>query len=549
MKTESLKIFFFITCIAVVLGTSSFFFPLELDSPATLGFSIAAVLAVSTYFFALSRVKLESLSFLEPLTIYTFTALLFFLPLSLEKEILNSGTRLLLFTEPLCAVLSVTSISYLFLNRNKQRNLTIIDKFSIGFILSVLISTILSDNHFVSIKYTISLIWYFSSGYLVVRQFSFTRKQVFIAVAAFALGTALLSLWIIFNYYKLGGIFYEYSYEVSKPFIPEGHTDMSVVIEPVFFMALSTFFMISWNKTKHIIYTLIGFTLFSAVVMFSCSKASYGAVLVCVAAFFHLRFIHRYDRKNILCYVLPISPFKNNSEPRVKVEKNKTPLFTRLKIPVLIASPFIFIALIWQVNDYLHIKEVKQLENSHYQTGGSNYDPTDKTTFKATNMLDELINQSRDTENNDSNLERKNRWLAGIDMYSNNPIFGIGMGTFPDKYLTYLSLLAENIEENYLSENRMNLHNIFLAYLVEGGLVTFIFGIGLIFIPLGWLIKDFSNGKKNEIKLFLIVYLLSFIIHGTSHDFSQNARVIIPFWIVAGLVSRQMLLSESKNKE
>ena len=82
---------------------------------------------------------------------YLFIILLFCLPLSMEKEFLNSGTKLLWFTEPICALLTFLLGYYLFKNRKNNFTLSQIDILAFIFLASVLASTVLSDDYYVSI--------------------------------------------------------------------------------------------------------------------------------------------------------------------------------------------------------------------------------------------------------------------------------------------------------------------------------------------------------------------------------------------------------------
>jgi putative inorganic carbon (hco3(-)) transporter len=447
---------------------------------------------------------------------YLFILLMFALPLSLEKEFLNSGTKLLWITEPICALINVLLAIYIIRNRKAEFTLSKIDKLALVFISTIIVSTFLSDDYFVSMKFSISLIWYFCGGYLVVRMFKFTKFQTRLSVIAYLSGIFVLSIYILNNFRKLG-IFYESSYLVSAPFIKEGHTDMSVVIEPalIFAVILCLILPLIKNGRNNIIRLFTLLTVFSAVIMFSCSKASYAAIFICFLFFGAILIVKNFKNALILVYII---------------------------------IPFLILFGIWRWNDYNHKIAVSELQNSYYTSGSDHYDPNDRTTYKTTNMLDELFNQSTDTDKNDSNKERINRWKTGMDMFILNPAFGIGMGTYPDKYLDIQTSGTEDIDENYLTENRMNLHNIFLAWLVEGGLITFISGAGLIVIFFIWLIKDLRKGKFIYLKIFLMLFMISFIFHGLVHDFTQNARIIIPFWVCLAIVSRQMSQEKARKQ-
>jgi len=92
----------------------------------------------------------------------------------------------------------------------------------------------------------------------------------------------------------------------------------------------------------------------------------------------------------------------------------------------------------------------------------------------------------------------------------------------------------------------MNLHNIFLGWLVEGGIITFLCGSLMIAVFFAWLYQEYKKGKSSYLKLLLATYMVSFVVHGMFHDFGQNARVIIPFWIAIAIVSKQMSITKKQ---
>lgn len=443
---------------------------------------------------------------------YLFILLLFFLPLSVELEVFNSGSKILFLTEPLCALISLLSLLFIIKNRNQAQHFTKIDWVATAFILSIILSTLFSDSHKESFKFTTSLLWYFSAGYLVIRLHDFNGFQRKMAVSAFFIGSSILAAYVCLNYAQ-NGIFHETSYDLAKPFIEQGHTDLSVVIEPALFLGIIGFLRVPWSNKKLIGLLLFCTSLFIAIILYTISKASY------VAIFFSL---------------LALGAFLLTRNPK-----------TLLKLSYFLI-PIVIIFGIWKLNNYLHFQRVKDNPDSHYNTGGTKYDPNNPDTYKTTNVADEIFNQSTDTDKNDSNKERINRLVVGLFMYQLHPSFGIGMGTYPKKYLETVVSRPDLVEEATRTYDLMNSHNIYLSWLTEGGLITFISGLSIILLAMMWLVKDLIKGKSNYLKVLLFIFLISFVIHGFLHDFSQNARVIIPFWICIALVSRQMALNQKR---
>ena len=436
------------------------------------------------------------------------------LPLSFETEILNSGNNLLFFTEPICIIITLLCGIYLLKNRKNKIELTTIDWLTAIFLSSVIISTLFSANYLVSVKYTLSLFWYFIAGYLVIRLFNFSPFERRLSIYLFVIGTALLSAYACYNFYKVG-IFHEKSYGVAEFFIPQGHTDLTAVLESTLLICIIAFFIFSKHKIKILSFVAISITMIFAVIIFSASKASYGAVLISFSAIAG-------------CLLM-----------------KKPKMIMKLSFLVV---PILLVIGIWKVHNYIHIQKVQDLPNSHYQTGGTNYDANNPDTYKVTDVSDEIFNQSLDTTKNHSNIERVNRLNAGIYMYQDHPSFGLGMGTFPEKYLDFVNYHPEMIKVAERTYDLMNSHNLFLTWLVEGGLITFLSGVGVVLFALFWLISEYRK-KNSFLKLLLIAYLVGFIFHGFFHDFGQNARIIIPFWVCLAIVSRQLVQRKTINSK
>jgi len=106
-------------------------------------------------------------------------------------------------------------------------------------------------------------------------------------------------------------------------------------------------------------------------------------------------------------------------------------------------------------------------------------------------------------------------WGKAIDVFLENPLTGIGPGTFESYFPPYPKWGVPQP------------HNIFLAFLIQTGLVGF---IGFILI----LIWFYKNNAKNLALLCLMTYILA---HGLVDTTYWKNDLSIMFWIIIGMAT------------
>jgi len=105
-------------------------------------------------------------------------------------------------------------------------------------------------------------------------------------------------------------------------------------------------------------------------------------------------------------------------------------------------------------------------------------------------------------------------WEQAIDVFLQHPLTGIGPGTFEDYFPPYPKWGVPQP------------HNIFLAFLIQTGLIGF---IGFLLI----LIWFYKNNAKNLALLCLMTYIL---VHGLVDTTYWKNDLAMIFWIVVGLM-------------
>lgn len=413
------------------------------------------------------------------------------LPLSLETNLGFLPANIIFIIEPLAVVFCIL-ISFLSIIHFRKFQFSILDKLVSLYVLFTFLSALLSNNQITSFKYSITILWYVCIGYVLPQWISQKQKLLKQGFKSYLIGIGLLVLFVIFHLYKYG-IFFESSYIISYPFIPEGHTNLSIILEPAL---IATLFL--WLHTQKKIFAG-GFITSLGLIMYSCSRASYISLIVL--------FI-------VSCILL-------RKEHRLQV----------LKISIL---GFVLSLGLWYLSDYAHYLKYKDASGSFFKDKSLYYNSKDPSTYKHTSMFNEL-GEMDEYKKNKSNNERVERWKAGLTFFTNNVFTGIGVGTYPDKYLEYIKNNQKENELNELQLRRMNIHNLYLSWLVEGGILLFLVGLSIISYVI-WKNIEYIRSKKYSIfKVALLLFFLSFLFHGLGQDFSQNPRVIIPFWIIISL--------------
>ena len=317
---------------------------------------------------------------------------------------------------------------------------------------------------------------------------------------AYLIGHFLLAAYCFYNFIKLG-IFYETSYIVAQPFVEQGHSNLSIMLEAPAIISTVLLLNKDLNKRTKTLLLIAVFT-FIAIISFSCSRTSYITLFLSFAVLFF---------------------FSLTGD-------------TKRKLLIYVGGPFILMLGIWKANDLFHYYQYKDDPTSYYNSESLNYDSNDIRTYKQTNMWDEMWDIS-ETENRagKSSAERVYRWVKGWQLWEEQPMTGIGPGTFADRYLEVYKN-SSNEYERFLAERKMNIHNLYLSWLFEGGIFVFITGIAIIMFIANTGFQFTINNAPSIYKA-LTVSLLPFVIHSLVQDYWNEPRVAISFWFGLAVIN------------
>ncbi|MBF9141700.1 O-antigen ligase family protein [Hymenobacter properus] len=343
---------------------------------------------------------------------------------------------------------------------------------------ALFVSTVFSSDVVVSAKYFATIVLYISFGYGVQRVLRLERTEWFRALWALALGTGLLAAFALMRHAQIG-ISYTFSYFVARPFLEHGHTNLTVILEPlvlVLNMALLYHPRAQRQRGRFLITMLL--TAVLMVVAFSYSRASY---------------------VSMLAQALLLLAFSGREAG------------VRLLLPWAVASCLVLGG--WQVVNIVH--------------------PHPPTAAK-TNLLQELGSVSDFSSANESNAERMSRWLFSFDLFQQEPVVGVGPGTFPDRYLEFVRKAPAH-PNYYTTLRRMNAHDLYLDWLAESGALGLLSGLLLLGYLLVRQLKWVFHGPQTPAQVGITAYLLYFLLHSFAQDFWQEPRVVVLFWLAVGL--------------
>lgn len=139
--------------------------------------------------------------------------------------------------------------------------------------------------------------------------------------------------------------------------------------------------------------------------------------------------------------------------------------------------------------------------------------------------------QRFDTFDNDY-MTRKVIFETYIDMFKQNWINGVGLGAFIPVNRTLLSV------ENYQELANINaLHNVYLTWLFETGIIGFILSVAINSIIIGFCLINYFNGRNKDIRILagLAMYLV-FLIHGFTDYAAQEIVIAASEAIMLGII-------------
>jgi putative inorganic carbon (hco3(-)) transporter len=451
-----------------------------------IGFLIAAIVAFNFDSYWVAAIPLVPIVgyfifFKAELVLYF---LAFATPLSVPVDDIGGGFGLSLPTEPIIVLLFVLILIKWVAGKgfNKQlfkEPLTIIILLDIAWML---VTTSTSSMVEVSLKYTLSRIWFVSVFYIGLVHLFRNKRAIRIFLSAFVCAAAILAAYTLFSHAQHSFTRY-YAYTAMRPFLPD-HGMYAALLS---FAILPCIVYAIWadklggNLTQRLI--AIGMTGVLALgLVFSFTRASWLSVVIAL----------------ILMGLLLL----------------------RIRFKTLVGTSIVVVVVFVTFSGAI-LSEMSR-----------NKSESDDDIFT---HLSSMTNVSSDP----SNLERLNRWSCAYRMFLDKPVLGFGPGTFTYQYGPY-QLPHEMSIISTSSGNIGGVHSEYLRPLSESGLVGFLFYVVFVLIAVKQGFAVYFKSKQAEIRLIAMAAMLglvTYFIHGMLNNYSDFDKIAVPLWSFAAVLT------------
>lgn len=378
-------------------------------------------------------------------SIYYLFALV--LPFSIEMY-LPGGLGTDLPSEPIMWTLSGLGIVFL-LARAKQIDLGFwkhsISILVLMHVVWIGVAGLLSSDHIFSLKFFVAKLWYIVPFYFLFGIMHGSPEFSRRFIKTLILSTSVAIIFIMIRH-SLEGFSFKSINECVHP-IFRNHVNYAVMLVAL----LPYLFWLRKGSVHKSAYAGL-IVLFLVAIYFSYTRAAMGAVFIGIGIYFLVRW--KYIGRAIVC----------------------TMVIAGLSIPYFMHN-----------NKYMDYAPNYERTIAHY-----NFDNLIEATYK----LEDI-----------STMERLYRWMAGIEMIKEKPVFGFGPATFYSNYQKFTITAFET----YVSNNpeKSGIHNYYLMTLVEQGIIgLFIFMAMLILVFVEGQ-KTFHKVKKEQEKSLILAVLCS----------------------------------------
>lgn len=150
----------------------------------------------------------------------------------------------------------------------------------------------------------------------------------------------------------------------------------------------------------------------------------------------------------------------------------------------------------------------------------------------------------------DSNIERLNRWACALRMFSDQPVFGFGPGTYMFKYGAYQKYSERSGISTNFAEGGGS-HSEYLGPLAEQGFMGPLIVIALIIAvtqSTAIYLRRTRNTSNKYLARAVLLGLVTYWVHGVLNYFLDTEKASVPYWgFIAILVALQLGEQDEKS--
>jgi len=402
-------------------------------------------------------------------------------PLSVNISMMNTGVALSTPVEPLLACAMILFFAKLIYDRNYDLDIA---RHPISVVIYIMffwmtITTIMSEMPLVSVKYTISRLWFVIPSYFICAILFKDAKNIDKFIWLYIIGLTIVVLYTITNH-ALNGFSGKSAHWVMTPFYND-HTAYGAALAVYLVLCASYLFMPKIKKSKKIIVLATLVLLFTALILSFC-RASWISLIAAVGVF--------------VCIML------------------------KIKFKYIATTFVIFFGLFFAFQQ--QIFEV--LERNEQDASGN---------------LVENIQSMTNISTDASNLERINRWNSAIKLFKERPIFGWGPGTYQFVYAPF----QQSRDKTIISTNSGdcgNAHSEYIGALADMGLVGSLIVVSLVITMVYTGLTTYKRAKNKESKVIVLaatLALIGYFVHGILNNFLDTDKLAVPVWSCMAIIT------------
>jgi len=155
--------------------------------------------------------------------------------------------------------------------------------------------------------------------------------------------------------------------------------------------------------------------------------------------------------------------------------------------------------------------------------------------------LSEHVQSVTNVKTDISNLERLNRWMAGVQIFRAHPLTGVGFGAYKFHYPEYRLIRLATTESGAVG----GAHNEYLTILSENGLIGAAAGLFFALAFFSLAARALRRHRLPErtarplagMALALVAGLVSYAVHGFFNNYLTYDKAAVPVWTFIGALA------------
>ncbi|MBK0384107.1 O-antigen ligase family protein [Pedobacter sp. SD-b] len=356
-----------------------------------------------------------------------------------------------------------------------KQPLTLLVTLNLGWIL---ITSVTSTLPMVSFKFLFARLWTVTFGYFWGVLIFKNPKNIKKFILAFGLGLCVVVIYSTYNHYGFG-FSQKKAMLVMKPLMDD-HTVYSAVCSMVLAFCVTMLFLKNLFYEKLLFFGIALLSLTGVILSYS-RAAALSLVFVLIFSFL-LKLKIRFKTLSI-CFLVIISVglvFSNEIYQRIRLN---------------------------------HVASGKNLIGD--------------------------IKSISNVNNDESNVERLNRWESGFRMFKEKPFLGFGPGTYQFQYSGYQK--SNQMTSISTTHGDMgNAHSEYFGPLIESGVIGFLIVLMLFGLSISILMKLYYQHDDRTIRMFslaILLSLLTYYFHGMMNDFLDQDKAAVLVWALLGMAT------------